>query len=129
VSAKEKTVAAFGTGMDVMDPKANSRLAAQILSLGGALASEFPLGTFAAPQSFPIRIRNRIISGMPFAVLVVEAAEYSMRIRPAVHSSRAATLRRVRERDQQEFVGPEHPHQTGRPPGRHVERRWGGTPC
>lgn len=75
VSAKGKTVAVFGTGVDVVYPKENSRLADQILSLGGALVSEFPLGTFAAPQNFPIR--NRIISGMSFAVLVVEAAEYS----------------------------------------------------
>jgi len=70
-----KTVAVFGTGIDVMYPKENSRLAEQILSLGGALISEFPVGTFAAPQNFPIR--NRIISGMSAGVLVVEAAEYS----------------------------------------------------
>jgi DNA processing protein len=75
VSAKGKTVAVLGTGVDVMYPKENSRLADQILSLGGGLISEFPLGTFAAPQNFPIR--NRIISGMSFGVLVVEAAEYS----------------------------------------------------
>jgi len=75
VSAKGKTVAVFGTGVDIIYPRENSRLADQILSLGGALTSEFPLGTFAAPQNFPIR--NRIISGMSFAVLVVEAAEYS----------------------------------------------------
>jgi DNA processing protein len=75
VSAKGKTVAVFGTGVDVMYPKENSRLAEQILSLGGALISEFPLGTFAAPQNFPIR--NRIISGISLGVVVVEAAEYS----------------------------------------------------
>jgi DNA processing protein len=75
VSAKGKTVAVFGTGVDVMYPKENSRLADQILSFGGALISEFPLGTFAAPQNFPIR--NRIISGISLGVLVVEAAEYS----------------------------------------------------
>jgi DNA processing protein len=75
VSAKGKTVAVFGTGVDVVYPKENSRLADQILNLGGALISEFPLATFAAPQNFPIR--NRIISGMSFGVLVVEAAEYS----------------------------------------------------
>ena len=75
VSAKGKTVAAFGTGVDVVYPKENTRLTDQILSLGGALISEFPLGAFAAPQNFPIR--NRIISGISCGVLVVEAAEYS----------------------------------------------------
>ena len=75
ISAKGKTVAVFGTGVDVIYPKENSRLSEQILALGGALISEFPLGTFAAPQNFPIR--NRIISGMSVGVLVVEAAEYS----------------------------------------------------
>jgi DNA processing protein len=75
ISAKGKTVAVFGTGVDVIYPKENSRLSEQILAFGGALISEFPLGTFAAPQNFPIR--NRIISGMSLGVLVVEAAEYS----------------------------------------------------
>ena len=75
ISAKGKTIAVFGTGVDVIYPKENSRLSEQILALGGALLSEFPLGTFAAPQNFPIR--NRIISGMSVGVLVVEAAEYS----------------------------------------------------
>jgi DNA processing protein len=75
VAAKGKTVAVFGTGADVVYPKENSRLADQILGVGGALISEFPMGTFAAPQNFPIR--NRIISGISFGVLVVEAAEYS----------------------------------------------------
>ena len=75
ISAKGKTIAVFGTGVDVIYPKENSRLAEQILALGGSLISEFPLGTFAAPQNFPIR--NRIISGMSVGVLVLEAAEYS----------------------------------------------------
>lgn len=75
IAAKGRTVAVFGTGVDVLYPKENTRLAEQILAFGGALISEFPLGTFAAPQNFPIR--NRIISGMSMGVLVVEAAEYS----------------------------------------------------
>jgi DNA processing protein len=75
IAAKGKTVAVLGTGIDVMYPKENTRLAEQIVALGGALISEFPVGTFPAPQNFPIR--NRIISGMSAGVLVVEAAEYS----------------------------------------------------
>jgi DNA processing protein len=75
ISATGKTLAVFGTGVDVIHPKENSRLSEQILALGGALISEFPLTTFAASQNFPIR--NRILSGMSVGVVVVEAAEYS----------------------------------------------------
>jgi DNA processing protein len=75
IAGKGKTVAVFGTGADTVYPKENTRLADQILSSGGAVISEFPLGTFAAPQNF--LIRNRIISGISYGVLVVEAAEYS----------------------------------------------------
>ena len=75
IAAKGKTAAVFGTGVDVPYPKENTRLMDQLLGLGGAVISEFPMGTFAAPQNFPIR--NRIISGISLGVLVVEAAEYS----------------------------------------------------
>jgi DNA processing protein len=75
VNAKGKTVAVLGTGVDVIYPRENAKLADQILSVGGAVISEFPVGTFAAPQNFPIR--NRIISGLSVGVLVVEAGEYS----------------------------------------------------
>jgi DNA processing protein len=75
LAAKGKTVAVWGTGFDVVYPKENTRLVEQILALGGAVISEFPMGTFPAPQNFPIR--NRIISGISLGVLVVEAAEYS----------------------------------------------------
>jgi len=75
VAAKGKTIAVLGTGIDVMYPKENTRLTEQIVALGGALITEFPVGTSPVPQNFPIR--NRIISGMSAGVLVVEAAEYS----------------------------------------------------
>lgn len=75
IAGKGKTVGVLGTGIDVIYPKENTRLTEQMLALGGALVSEFPLGTFPAPQNFPIR--NRIISGLALGVLVVEAAEYS----------------------------------------------------
>jgi len=74
IAAKAKTAAVFGTGIDVYYPRENSRLADQILAFGGALVTEFAVGTFAA-QNFPIR--NRIISGMAVGVLVIEAGEYS----------------------------------------------------
>ena len=75
IKAKGKTVAVFGTGVDVIYPRENKKIAEGILESNGALISEFPLGTFAAPQNFPIR--NRIISGLSLGVLVVEAGEYS----------------------------------------------------
>jgi DNA processing protein len=75
LKAKGKTVAVFGTGVDVIYPRENKKMAEGILEIGGALVSEFPIGAFAAPQNFPIR--NRIISGLALGVLVVEAGEYS----------------------------------------------------
>jgi DNA processing protein len=75
LDAKGKTVAVWGTGIDVIYPKENKRLAETIVATGGCVLSELPLGTFPAPQNFPLR--NRIISGMSIGVLVVEAAENS----------------------------------------------------
>ena len=75
VNARGKTVAVFGTGVDEIYPRANKKLSEEILQFGGALISEFPTGTFPAPQNFPIR--NRIISGLSIGVLVIEAGEYS----------------------------------------------------
>lgn len=69
------TVAVWGTGIDVVYPKENKKLAEDILAAGGAIVSEVPSGTFPAPQNFPRR--NRILSGLSVAVLVVEAAENS----------------------------------------------------
>ena len=75
LDAGGKTVAVWGTGLDVVYPKENKRLAEQIVISGGTIITENPMGTFPAPQNFPIR--NRILSGMSVGVLVVEAAEYS----------------------------------------------------
>ena len=52
------TVAVWGTGLDVVYPKENKRLAEQIVLGGGAIVTEFPMGTFPAPQNFPIRNRT-----------------------------------------------------------------------
>jgi DNA processing protein len=69
-----KTIAVLGTGMDVPYPAENKKLLAEIAEKG-LLLSEFPLGSFPAPQNFPIR--NRIIAGLSLGVVVVEAAQYS----------------------------------------------------
>ena len=75
LTARMPTVAVWGTGIDVVYPKENKKLAEEILEGGGAIVSELPMGTFPAPQNFPRR--NRILSGLCVAVLVVEAAENS----------------------------------------------------
>ncbi len=75
LAARMPTVAVWGTGIDVIYPKENKKLAEEILATGGAIVSEVPMGTFPAPQNFPRR--NRIISGLSIAVLVVEASENS----------------------------------------------------
>jgi len=75
LAARMPTVAVWGTGIDVVYPKENKKLAEEILAGGGAIVSELPMGTFPAPQNFPRR--NRILSGLSIAVLVVEAAENS----------------------------------------------------
>ena len=73
--ARTPTIAVWGTGIDVVYPKENKKLADDILSTGGSIVSEMPMGTFPAPQNFPRR--NRIISGLSIGVLVVEASENS----------------------------------------------------
>ena len=75
LAARMPTVAVWGTGIDVIYPKENKKLAEEILATGGAIVSEMPMGTFPAPQNFPRR--NRILSGLSIAVLVVEEGENS----------------------------------------------------
>jgi DNA processing protein len=75
LQAKGKTVAVWGTGIDVIYPKENKGLAERIIAEGGAIISEFPTGTYPSPSNFPVR--NRILSGISAGVLVVEAGENS----------------------------------------------------
>ena len=68
------TIAVFGCGVDVIYPAEHRTLAARIAERG-ALVSEFPPGTPPRREHFPQR--NRIISGLSLAVVIVEAAEGS----------------------------------------------------
>ena len=72
VNVHPKTIAVMGCGIDQIYPQRNKLLAEQILAQGGAIISEFPVGTLPQSQNFPQR--NRVISGLSYGTLVVEAA-------------------------------------------------------
>jgi DNA processing protein len=74
LAAGGETVAVLGSGVDIIYPPEHLRLAAEVMS-HGAVVSEFPPGTM--PVAFHFPARNRIISGLSQAVVVVEAAERS----------------------------------------------------
>lgn len=74
LAAGGATVAVFGCGVDVIYPRENQKLAER-LARDGLVLSEFAMGSPAYPQNFPIR--NRIVSGLSAAVVVVEGAQYS----------------------------------------------------
>jgi len=95
LAARMPTVAVWGTGIDVVYPKENKKLAEEILAIGGAIVSELPMGTFPAPQNFPRR--NRILSGLSIGVLVVEAGE---------NSGTRVTARCAAEQDRDLFAVP-----------------------
>ncbi len=75
IRGKGRTVAVLGTGIDQVYPKENARLVDEILQNGGAVVSQFPLGTPPLKDNFPYR--NRIISGLSYGILIVEASERS----------------------------------------------------
>ena len=74
LEAGGQTIAVVGTGLETTYPKEHKKLEEQIIA-NGAVVSEFPLGTPPLPQNFPYR--NRILSGLCFGVLIVEASEHS----------------------------------------------------
>lgn len=89
-----RTLAVWGTGVDVVYPTENRALSEEIAALG-AIISEFPLGTPPEPGNFPVR--NRIISGLSLGVTVVEAAE---------RSGSLITARMALDQDRQVFAVP-----------------------
>jgi DNA processing protein len=74
LAAKGRTIAVIGSGLGELYPPENAELADRIAA-SGAVISEFPIDTKPDRQTFPIR--NRIVTGLSFGVLVVEAGANS----------------------------------------------------
>jgi len=74
LAAEGSTIAVLGCGVDIIYPSENRKLASEIASKG-LIISEFPMGSPAFPQNFPIR--NRVVSGLSCGILVIEGAQYS----------------------------------------------------
>jgi DNA processing protein len=74
LSAKGRTIAVLGSGLDTLYPPENKTLAGQIVK-NGALVSEYPITYPIYPNNFVER--NRIVSGLSKAILVIEGAEKS----------------------------------------------------
>lgn len=93
-----RTVAVMGCGIDVVYPAEHRGLADAIITGGGALISELPVGTQPVAENFPTR--NRILSGLCMGVVIVEAAE---------KSGSLITARMALEQDRQVFAVPGSP--------------------
>ncbi len=84
LEAGGRTIAALGSGVDLLYPRENEDLAQEIIERG-ALISEMPLGAQPLARNFPQR--NRLISGMSLGVVVAEAPERSGALNTATHAS------------------------------------------
>jgi len=105
VAANSKTIAVLACGLDTIYPRQNENLAKRILEFGGAIISEYPIGVSALPHQF--LERNRIVSGLSIATIVIEAPR---------ESGALVTARLAAEQGREVFVIPgpiNHPNYYG----------------
>ncbi len=69
------TVAVLGTAIDNLYPRSNEPLARRIIENGGAIISEFPVGTVT--ERYHFLQRNRIVAGLADVVVIAEASDHS----------------------------------------------------
>ena len=105
ITAKGKTIAVLGNGLNDIYPRLNKNLAEKILELGGAIISEYPPDEPAFPSNF--LARNRLVSGLCLGTVVVEAPE---------RSGSLVTARLALEQNREVFIIPgpaNHPNYAG----------------
>lgn len=105
IKAGGKTIAVLGSGIDWIYPEDHKELASQIIETGGAVISEFPLGTAPEMGNFPVR--NRIVSGMSLGTLVAESG---------IEGGSMITARSALDQNREVFVIPHalgHPNSMG----------------
>jgi DNA processing protein len=98
LQANAPTIAVIATGIDRVYPASHRELAHEIVK-SGAIVSEFPIGTQPKPENFPRR--NRLISGLSYGTLVVEAA---------LQSGSLITARLAMEQNREVFAIPSSIH-------------------
>lgn len=105
VEVEGRTIAVLAVGLDKVYPLQNANLAKRILSTKGCLISEYPVGAVSYPNRFIER--NRIISGLSSAVIIIEAPE---------RSGSLATAKFALDQNREVFVVPgpaNHPNYSG----------------
>lgn len=105
LAGKGKTIAVLANGLDSIYPASHANLAKEIVKNGGAIVSEYPAGTPAFPNQF--LERNRIISGLSLATIIIEAP---------IHSGALVTGRNAIDQGREVFVIPgpiKHPNYKG----------------
>lgn len=105
LAGESETIAVLACGLHMIYPRQNENIAKRIIEAGGAIISEYPVGAPALPNQF--LERNRIVSGLSLATIVIEAP---------INSGALVTARLAAEQGREVFVFPgpiNHPNYRG----------------